>query len=188
MSDMDWVVFVACLVVAVLCNSIGLIFVQGSRVVKIKHALRWLVDLGRWRCVCPSCDPWGTCNHENAIRPHSCGCGDCQRIFMPRIMYPRDFDGVERVVDLHLRSHYPREVGDFPPGTSVALVGCGYVRGSFWQMLRVGWWSRSSFRRLRETRLCAVVALLKYGNQNDLLNWHEQIVEGKRCVRIRSDQ
>lgn len=102
-----------------------------------KAGFWWLVGLGRWKAVCPDCDGTGLCNHPNPRHPHSC-CGACNRVWVARTAVPLDFDGVE----CGAGERWPgfcAEAG-VPVGTALALIGSGWVEGSFWWMLRRGRW------------------------------------------------
>ena len=104
---------------------------------KIRAALQWLVGLGHWKIKCPDCDDLGICNHPNPHFPHSC-CGLCEHVWIARRLLPPDFNGNE----LKEGMHYPKACAEagVPLGTALGLVGCGWIYGSFWQMLRHGRW------------------------------------------------
>jgi len=96
--------------------------------------LREVASLGRWRCVCPGCDGTGFCNGKGSTFPHSC-CGDCSREWTTWELVPDDFNGKRQD-----RAHRP-------------IIGSGWVLGSFWTMLRLGWWRTSPVRRQRAAKL-----------------------------------
>jgi hypothetical protein len=100
-----------------------------------------LVLLGqkRWKCICPKCNGTGICADATSIHPHSC-CGDCKRERVPWAFVSNNFDGGKY-----------RDISPEGP-----LIGVGWVRGSFWQLLRLGRWQGSAVRANRVTRLYAL--------------------------------
>lgn len=84
---------------------------------KLRAALRWLFDLGRWRVVCPDCKGTGVCQHATSRWLHSCG-----RKLVPRSQVPAGFDG----------PHWKT--------ITTAVIGTGWVWGSFWQGLQWGFY------------------------------------------------
>jgi hypothetical protein len=92
----------------------------------IGSALDWLLGLGRWRVVCPTCKGTGLCQKEGSLHPHSC-CGGCGRKRVPWSSVPPDFDGKSHAIHRRI----------FPEGP---LIGVGWVEGSFWQGLQQGFY------------------------------------------------
>ena len=99
--------------------------------------LYWLLGLGRWKIKCPDCDNLGLCNHPNPKYPHSCD-GQCRHVWVARSLLPADFNGCERAAGENAPEACV-EAG-VPVGTALGLTGCGWIEGSFWQMLRHGRW------------------------------------------------
>lgn len=119
---------------------------------------RKLVSFGRWKCVCPGCNGTGLCVQSNALHSHSCD-GDCSRVEVPWDLVPDDFDGSAHRL------------------FKTATIGVGWIYGSFWMMLRFGWWPISKAKRTRELRFQTYENLLRFGSPTDLLNWRKQIIE-----------
>jgi hypothetical protein len=88
----------------------------------VRRALRLVLGLGRWRVVCPDCGGTGICKREGSRHPHSC-CGDCDRRLVPRSAVPDDFS---------------------PDHLSNVLLGTGWIWGSFWQGLFLGFYRRKN--------------------------------------------
>jgi hypothetical protein len=73
-------------------------------------------------------------NDPNSKFPHSC-CGDCGRVCVSWNAVPANFNGCASRED--------------QTSVSGPLIGIGWVRGSFWEMLRFGWWYTSRIRKDR---------------------------------------
>lgn len=93
---------------------------------KLYSALKRLLSLGRWKIICPCCKGTGICQDPGSVFPHSC-CGDCERKYVPWSTVPSNFDGENHDAFMKIS----------PDG---ALIGVGWVYGSFWQGLRQGFY------------------------------------------------
>jgi hypothetical protein len=103
-------------VIATLVTLITLLAYSQRRA--LRWAARFVFGLGRWRYKCPVCVGTGICQ-SGGHPDHSC-CGDCRRVEVPRSRVPAHFKTI--------------------PGWSTATLGCGYLKGSLWDVLRHGRW------------------------------------------------
>lgn len=71
--------------------------------------------------------------------------------------------------------------------THLPIIGVGHVHGSFWKMLRHGWWRTSKARREREDRTRTMERLLEYGSPADLQNWHSQVINSLGRDRAKKE-